>query len=104
MSGDKKPRTRLGDDDDNEGKDRGECSAGPSSSQSGRVDIRSEDFDPMAALYADDYDKCEGLVFQSVSQCESFFSRKDKREKKVNEDEVRSFMMDRDVFFINNDT
>jgi len=69
--------------------------ARPSSSQSSkRADIRSENFDPLAALYAEDQDKCEGLVFQSVSQCESYFSRKDKREKKVDEEKVDALPKD----------
>ena len=63
------------------------------SSASNRIDLQSDDFDPLAALYADsqndDFDRCEGLVFQSLSQCESYFKREEKRaEKKAAENEV----------------
>ena len=65
------------------------------SSASNRIDLQSDDFDPLAALYADsqndDFDRCEGLVFQSLSQCESYFKREEKRaEKKAAENEVSS--------------
>ena len=64
-----------------------------SSSLSNPLNLDAKPFDPLAALYSDDFDQCEGLVFQSVSQCESYFNRKEKREKKSAEKEVKQAYM-----------
>lgn len=51
------------------------------------LDVTSADFDPLRALYSDIgiKDTPQTLNFDNVAQCESFFKRKDAREKKSEE-------------------